>query len=1011
MAEVNFKNIELVDRKNELRVLQDKLNEVAEGKGLTIFISGEAGIGKTRIVEELIKKAQEMNFKIIRGECIPENLEPLFPFKSALKRADLDYLLANKPPPLVLSTYLITSSGLVIAKAERKETNLDPDIFVGMLKAIEAFVKDSMKIIDSEENATLNSLSYGDYNILIQSSSELSIASVIKGEPNEFLIGDMKRTLEKLEDEFRDWHGDMEIAKKAQPYVEWFIKSKKYDGKYLAGEPSIVQENMFDNLLLGLQRLSEKTPLFVFIDDLQWADQTSLNFLYYLSRNTRKNRILIVGTYRPEEIIPTSSGKLHPLEITLNDLAGDRLVSVIGLNRLTKEDTSILISRILGDFENALGDKIYRESGGNPLFVIEILKLLISEKAIYNDGKKWKMKAGAERIVVPQKAYELIKRRLERLSDEEREILDVASIIGEEFDTAMLSLATGMDELKILKRLNNIYRKHKLIYTKDGKYRFEHSTIREVLYNELLDELRRKYHKVIGDIIYELNRDNLSEVTNVLAYHYYEARDKKAIKFLLELGDRARRNYANDEAIGFYSRALEIVENPEVKEEILENIGDIMVDIGEYGVAESKYREAMENTEDELIIARLERKIADIYSKKGDYEIALKILRDAEEKIKNRFPIERGRIYKEIGYVEFMMGNYKEALELFKKALKLFSPSQETKRDIADILKYVGNIHLLFGDYEKARKYYTNALQIAKEMQDMKEMAVVLSNIGNVYTTRGDLDRALKIYASSLDVMENVGFKYGIATLLSNIGNVHFKKGELKKALTYYKQSLEISEKIDQKGIMSGVLNNIGGILYLMDKLDEAMDTYLRCLKLAKEIGDKHTSSYALMNLARVYIQKGQNVYALKLAKKAKEMVKEVDKAGYVEALGILAEAEILVKEYSLAMEHAEEALRVAMDIGSKEGEMVTRRVMGMIYRERSNFRQAIIEFTKAKRFFAMSNNEMELARTYYESGVMWMIRGESDKAKEEIKEALKIYERYDVRLWIRKCNELLGSI
>ncbi len=304
-----------------------------------------------------------------------------------------------------------------------------------------------------------------------------------------------------------------------------------------------------------------------------------------------------------------------------------------------------------------------------------------------------------------------------------------------------------------------------------------------------------------------------------------------------------------------------------------------------------------------------------------------------------------------------------------------------------------------------------NALQIAKEMQDMKEMAVVLSNIGNVYSTLGDLDKALKIYTSSLKVMENVRFKFGIATLLSSIGNVYFKKGELKKALEYYKSSLEMSEKIDQKGIMSAVLNNIGSILYLMDKLDEAMDTYVRCLKLSNEIGDKHTSSYALMNLARIYIQKGQSNYALKLATRAKDMIKEVDKMGYVESLGVLAEVELLMKEDAQAMEHVEEAIKIASEIGAREGEIVTRRVMGMIYRERGNFRQAIIEFTKAIRFFKSTHNDMELARTYYEYGLMWLKRKENDKVKENIEKALKIYEKYDVRLWINRCNEILNSL
>ncbi len=1012
VADVNFKNIELVDRKEELKQLNDYLNMVKEGRGKTVFISGEAGIGKTRIVEELIKQSDSMGFKIIRGQCLPESLEPLFPFKSALKRANLEYLLSNKPPPLVLSAYLIDESGLVIAKAERQETNLDPDIFAGMLTAIEAFVKDSLKIMGTEENASLNALSYGDYNILIQSSGNLSLATVIKGEPSEFLIDDMKRILQELQDGLEEWHGVEDKTGDTKKKIEWFITSKKYDGRYLAGEPSIVQENIFDNIVMGLQRVSERNPLIVFIDDMQWADKTSLNLFYYLSKNIKNNRILMVGTYRPEEIIPVG-GHLHPLEIVLNNLAGDGLLKIIGLPRLSREDTGILISRILGDYHYKVGEKIYKESGGNPLFVIETIKLLLSEKLIRKDGKKWKLMARAEKIIIPKKAYELIKRRLERLSDEEREILDVASVVGEEFDTAILALTTMMDELKILKLLNNIYRKHKLIYEKDGKYRFEHSIIREVLYNELLDELRRKYHKIIGDIIYELNKDNLSPVINTLAYHYYEARDSKAVKFLIELGDRSRKNYANYEAIEFYMRALELADDQNTKLKILENLGDIYLYTGEYDVAIKRYREALDAANNPLDKVRLNRKIADILSKMGDYEGSLKILNESIKMVPRNESIVVGRIHRDIGTVYFMRGEYQKALEEFRHALRIITTSKgkgvDTKRDLGDILRGVGNIHLVLGDYEKAKKYYTKSLEIMKEIGDMKEVAEVLSEMGNVYLTLGDLDRALRIYSSSLGIMQNVGYKYGIATLLNSIGNVYYRRGDLGKALEHYQKSFEISDKINQLGLKVSVLNNLGMILYLMDEMEDALEKFKECLKISKEIGDRHTSTRVLLNIGRIYMEKKKPDYAKKILTNVKSMLLEIgDKSGYAEVLITLSEVHLSLREIDEAEVCTREAIEISGDIGSKDMEMIARRAMGAVMRDRGDYRRAIIELTKAMRYFKSSANNFELARTYYEFGLLWLRKKEYDTARESLERAMEIYSAMNIKLWVRHCREAM---
>ena len=1015
MAEVNFKNIELVDRKEELAKLRSYLEDASSGKGKTVFVSGEAGIGKTRIVEELIVQAEDMGFRIIRGQCLPENLEPMFPFKSALKRAQLDYLLANKPPPYVLSAYLIDSSGLVIAKAERQETNLDPDIFVGMLTAIEAFVKDSLRIMGSEENATLNSLSYGDYNILIQTSGNLSLATVIKGEPNEFLIEDMKRILGEMEERIGEWHGDMSMAKEVEKDIAWFITSQKYDGRYLAGEPKIVQENTFDNILMGLKRLSEKSPLIVFIDDLQWADKTSLNFLYYLSRNIREDRILVIGTYRPEDIIPTG-GKLHPLEVTLNNLAGDGLLRVIGLTRLKKEDTFILISRILGDFSVELGERVYRESGGNPLFVIETIKLLLSEKLIHKEGKKWVLSEGAEKVLIPQKAYELIKRRLERLSDEEREILDVASVIGEEFDVTLLSLVTMMDELKILKMLNNIYRKHKLIYVSEGKYRFEHSIIREVIYSELLEDLRRRYHKIIGDIIYELNHDDPSKVANLLAHHYYEARDRRAVGFLVDLGEGAKKNYANHEALEFFSRALELAEDKRTRMRILENMGDVLVYTGDYAGALEKYSEALNSTRSKAVRIRIMRKMAEVEAKRGNYDEALRILGEALGDVPRNAQSEVGRIHMVMANIKFTRGDYEEALELYRKALKVLTGVKRRDREyrliLAQVLRGVGNVHLLQGNYDKANRYYRKALEMVKEAGDLKEVAEVLADMGDMYLSRRDLEMALKIYQSSLSTMRKVGYKSGIATLLNKIGYVHHLRGDMDIALEYYNRSLEMAEKINQRGSVASVLNNIGSILLLMDELDEALKKFAEALKISREIGDRRISAHALLNTARVYHLRGDADYALKISRKALKMMYDTgDRHGQVEGLLFLAELETSGSLVAEGLQNALEALNICTAMGDRDCEMRSRRTLGMIYRERGQYRKAIIEMTKALRHFSLVESPLDVARTHYEFGVLWAKRGERAKARENFLRALEIYSEKGIRLWSRLCKERIQKL
>ena len=234
---------EFVGREKEFEKLKYLIGDVINNNGRVVLISGEAGIGKTRLVEEVIKEAEKMKFKIIRAQCLSESLEPLFPVKEALKNAGLSHLI-YRTPPLVLSVYLINKAGLLITKVEREESGIDPDIFASMLQAVASFVQDSFSMM-GKEGAGLNTLGYGDYRIIIQRHGNMSLASVIRGKESEFLIDDMKKFLVEVGNKLDSWDGS---AEEAMPYaykLRHFIESGKYDGKPLVEDPKLKQENLF----------------------------------------------------------------------------------------------------------------------------------------------------------------------------------------------------------------------------------------------------------------------------------------------------------------------------------------------------------------------------------------------------------------------------------------------------------------------------------------------------------------------------------------------------------------------------------------------------------------------------------------------------------------------------------------------------------------------------------------------------------------------------------------------
>ena len=121
----------------------------------------------------------------------------------------------------------------------------------------------------------------------------------------------MRDILADIGNDLVSWSGNMSETKDIEPKISMLIDCGKYDGKFLVDDPKIKQENLFDNVLLGIQRSSIDKPTLLFLDDLQWADVTTLNLLHYLARNIKQNRILVLGTYRPEDIIQSRDGVAH----------------------------------------------------------------------------------------------------------------------------------------------------------------------------------------------------------------------------------------------------------------------------------------------------------------------------------------------------------------------------------------------------------------------------------------------------------------------------------------------------------------------------------------------------------------------------------------------------------------------------------------------------------------------------------------------------------------------------
>jgi tetratricopeptide (TPR) repeat protein len=315
---------------------------------------------------------------------------------------------------------------------------------------------------------------------------------------------------------------------------------------------------LFDSLTSFFRNAARERPLVFILDDLHWADKPSLLLLQFLARELGGTRILVIGTYRDVEL-----GRRHPLAETLAELAKLDLSKRVLLRGLQQEDVSRFIELSAGSSAaESLVSAVYRETEGNPFFVHEVVRLLASEGRL-GDSKT----SGTWSVEIPQGIREAVGRRLNHLSEDCNEALTVASVIGREFDQALLERVVELHGDRLIETLEEALAARVIQEMPEapGRYRFSHALVRETLHDELNTTRRVRLHRRIGEELEALHAKHLEPQLASLAYHFAEGAHAggdpaKAVQYNTRAGRRATALLAHEDAIPHYQRALQMLD-------------------------------------------------------------------------------------------------------------------------------------------------------------------------------------------------------------------------------------------------------------------------------------------------------------------------------------------------------------------------------------------------------------------------------------------------------------------
>jgi adenylate cyclase len=678
-------------------------------------------------------------------------------------------------------------------------------------------------------------------------------------------------------------------------YLEHLL-SLPYSDPYAANRLRYLDaEQLRQQIFLAVRDLlvaeSKRQPLILILEDLHWADEASLNLLYFLLESLRHSPILILCISR--QILPGALSRIH-------DWAKTHLSSqfhTLPLQGLSPSQSSQLLFQLLTipDLPETLREQILDRAAGVPFYLEEILRMFIDEHVLRRENNHWRVEPGVDtsQLGVPDTLQGLILTRFDRLAETERQVLQVASVIGKNFTVPVLKEVLSGPSIEQMPRALDLLVERDFIQplpgSSEAEYTFRHILMSDAIYSTILRKERSKMHELVGEAIERLFADDLENQIELLANHYlWSPSQDKALYYLTRAGERAAARYANSQAQQHFEQALKIL--PKVTHtlaealRILSGLGDVLVLVGEYVTARKHYQDALSAIRSEgsgqfsIEHCSLLRKIGNTFERQGDYDQAQDYLNQAQqilEGLDSPQPVEKARILNDMGWINFRRGNLDEAEAQLNQAQSLLEKTSQYDV-IASIYNRLGGIYYFEDQLDQASIYVRKSLALREEIGDIVAVARSYNNLGLLSWRKGDWESALTNFMRGVELHANLGDVEGVMEVNSNLGLLLIDRGNIGLAKKHLETALTTAQQ-------SGLSYGIGvtylhfSYLYLSSKdWKTALEYCGRSLAILREIDDQDHMVEIFTNFGTAWLGLGDLELARKWANEALHLCEEL---------------------------------------------------------------------------------------------------------------------------------------
>lgn len=575
------------------------------------------------------------------------------------------------------------------------------------------------------------------------------------------------------------------------------------------------KERMMRELGDALGILATTSPVVLLLEDLHWADPSSIDLLRHLCQRINTQRLLIAGTFRPEDV--ERSG--HPLKSYKAEMSAHHLCEEIALSSFSREHIEEYVDSTFApnDFPAELTSLVYEKTEGHPLFAANLLQYLSERGDLVKTNNRWSLvrPLADMHLEAPESVRGMISKKIDALDADERRALQYASIEGTEFLSLVTAKLLGVDEIDLEERLARIGKTHRLIETlgeeelPDGssttRYRFAHALYQNFLYADLVNKRRVLLHQQAGEELLKHYGKRAPQIATQLALHFERGRDfARAVEYLIHAGDHAAKLYGYAEAERHYSHALRLVEKlaPESQPELLYALhfkrGTVNHALGKFPQAAGDFTEALEHAR---TLDDLERQSAALNSLTmtlffshrlhDTLERAAQALEVAERAGSERLRTDTMLM---IGLKHACYGGLKEGKAILDEVIET-GRRLDYKPALMGGLIWRACLHFFQSEYELAIEKANEGIRLASELRDGFLLLTAMFFVGLSQGNQGKMSAALKTLQEAMQKARRNGDLFWHPRFPNCIGWIYRELHDFEAARKFDEEGVDVARR------------------------------------------------------------------------------------------------------------------------------------------------------------------------------------------------------------------------